>query len=92
MTIGNMLAWVVIGLAVGFVFYTIRTQHTTRVMLLDVVIGIFGGLIGGALLFGLGGMVGTEIIGVNIWGVIVAIIGAFVLDAILQMLLPTPEK
>jgi uncharacterized membrane protein YeaQ/YmgE (transglycosylase-associated protein family) len=87
-----MLAWAVVGIIVGAIFVYTRKQQTGSIVLLDVVVGIIGGFIGGAALFAVGGLVGTEVIGVNLGGVIVALVGAVILDAILQLMIPTPEQ
>jgi uncharacterized membrane protein YeaQ/YmgE (transglycosylase-associated protein family) len=86
MTTSNIVAWIVIGLIVGVLFALLRRSETQSGLLVDMVLGVFGGFVGGAALNVLGGLVGAEIIGVNLGGALVAVIGAAILLFIWAML------
>ena len=79
MTTSNIVAWVVIGLIVGIVSAWMRRSETPAGLLIDLIVGIIGGFVGGVLLNAVGGLVGAEIVGVNLGGAVVAIVGAGIL-------------
>jgi uncharacterized membrane protein YeaQ/YmgE (transglycosylase-associated protein family) len=71
----SILAWIVLGLIAGFIGSKL-VNKTGEGLVLDIVLGIVGALVGGWL-FSLFGMSGVT--GLNIYSLIVAVIGAVVL-------------
>jgi uncharacterized membrane protein YeaQ/YmgE (transglycosylase-associated protein family) len=67
-------AWIILGLIAGFIGSKI-VNKTGQGMILDIVLGIVGAIVGGTL-FSLIGMTGVT--GLNIWSIIVAVIGSIV--------------
>ncbi len=88
----NVIAWGVIGAIVGLLFALVRKQEATLAVLPELLVGIIGGFLGGVILNALGGLVGAQVIGVNLGGAAVAIIGAIILVALLEMARGTPER
>src|SRR5882757_336410 len=70
----TILAWVVLGLLAGFIGSKI-VNKTGEGVLLDIVLGIVGAVVGG-FLFSLIGA--TPVTGLNLYSMIVAIVGAIV--------------
>lgn len=70
----GMISWIILGLIAGFVGSKI-VNKSGQGILLDIVLGIVGAVVGGVIFsaLGLGG-----VSGLNIWSMIVAIIGAIV--------------
>lgn len=76
------LAWLVIGAVAGWLASLVMRTNRDQGLLLDVIVGIIGALIGGALFnfFGAPGVTGF-----NVWSLVVAFIGAVVLLALLRL-------
>jgi uncharacterized membrane protein YeaQ/YmgE (transglycosylase-associated protein family) len=70
----SLLAWIVLGLLSGFIASKI-VNKSGEGALLDIALGIVGAVIGG-FLFQTFGMAGVT--GVNIYSILVAVIGAIV--------------
>jgi uncharacterized membrane protein YeaQ/YmgE (transglycosylase-associated protein family) len=70
----SILAWIVLGLIAGFIASKI-VNKTGEGIVLDILLGIVGAVVGG-FLFNLVGSAGVT--GLNIWSLIVAVIGAVV--------------
>jgi len=70
----SLLAWIVLGLIAGFIASKIVNKRGEG-FFLDILLGIIGAVIGGAL-FGLFGARGVS--GLNLHSLIVAVIGAIV--------------
>jgi uncharacterized membrane protein YeaQ/YmgE (transglycosylase-associated protein family) len=70
----SIISWIVLGLIAGFIGSKL-VNKTGEGLVLDIVLGIVGAVVGGWL-FSLFGMHGVT--GVNIYSLIVAIIGAVV--------------
>jgi uncharacterized membrane protein YeaQ/YmgE (transglycosylase-associated protein family) len=70
----SLVAWIVLGLLAGFIASKIVNKSGEGV-LLDIALGIVGAVIGG-FLFQTFGMAGVT--GVNIYSILVAVIGAIV--------------
>ena len=70
----SLLAWIVLGLLAGFIASKI-VNKSGEGALLDIALGIVGAVIGG-FLFQTFGMAGVT--GVNIYSILVAVIGAIV--------------
>jgi uncharacterized membrane protein YeaQ/YmgE (transglycosylase-associated protein family) len=92
MTAANIIAWLVIGAIVGVIFALARQHGTGGLTLLDLMVGVVGGFIGGVILNALGGIVGAEIVGVNVGAGVVALVGAVILVAILELFVRSPEQ
>ena len=92
MTAANIIAWLIIGALGGVAFVLARQSKTTGAVLLDLVVGVAGGFIGGVLLNAVGGIVGLEIIGVNLGAGIVALVAATILVALLEAATRTPQQ
>lgn len=70
----SFIAWIVLGLIAGFIASKI-VNNTGEGVFLDIVLGIVGAVVGGYL-FQNFGMAGVS--GVNIYSILVAIVGACV--------------
>jgi uncharacterized membrane protein YeaQ/YmgE (transglycosylase-associated protein family) len=70
----SLLAWIVLGLVAGFVASKL-VNKTGEGMLLDIALGVVGAVVGGWL-FHTFGMPGVT--GVNVYSLVVAVIGAAV--------------
>jgi uncharacterized membrane protein YeaQ/YmgE (transglycosylase-associated protein family) len=70
----SFLAWIVLGLLAGFIASHL-VNHRGEGMILDILLGIVGAMIGGWI-FQMFGASGVN--GVNMYSVIVAVIGAIV--------------
>ncbi len=80
MDVMGWLAWLIVGAVAGWLASMV--MKTSSGLLLDIVIGIVGAFVGGAL-FSVIGVQGVS--GFNIWSVFVAFIGAVVLLGILRL-------
>ncbi|MBE0704287.1 MAG: GlsB/YeaQ/YmgE family stress response membrane protein [Afipia sp.] len=92
MTTINILAWGVLGAIIGLVFALVRKSDAVMNVLPELLVGIIGGFLGGLILNALGGIVGSDVAGVNLGGAAVAIVGSIVLVAVLEMLRGTPQE
>jgi uncharacterized membrane protein YeaQ/YmgE (transglycosylase-associated protein family) len=70
----GIIAWLVLGLIAGFVASKI-VNHTGSGLIMDIVLGVIGALVGG-FLFSVFGAAGVT--GLNIYSMIVAVVGAVV--------------
>ena len=70
----SVIAWIILGLIAGFIGSKI-VNKSGQGFLLDIVLGIVGAVVGGYLftLFG-----ATGVTGLNIYSIIVAVVGAVV--------------
>jgi uncharacterized membrane protein YeaQ/YmgE (transglycosylase-associated protein family) len=71
----DVIQWIVLGLAAGFIASKIVNRRGEGVML-DVILGVFGAVFGGWIFRALGAAGAT---GFNLWSLVVAVIGAVVL-------------
>lgn len=71
----SILAWIILGLIAGYIASKIVNRHGEG-LLLDIVLGIVGALVGGAVMAALGG---EGITGFNLYSMLVAIGGAVLL-------------
>jgi uncharacterized membrane protein YeaQ/YmgE (transglycosylase-associated protein family) len=92
MTTVNIVTWLVIGGIVGVVVAFLRQRGTGGIMLLDLVVGVVGGFVGGLLLNMIGGIVGAEIAGVNLGGGLVALVAAIILVVVAEMFMHSPQQ
>ncbi len=70
----GVIAWIVLGLIAGFIASKI-VNKSGQGLLIDIVLGIVGAVVGGYIFtfFGAGGVTG-----VNIYSIVVAVVGAIV--------------
>lgn len=70
----SIIAWIILGLLAGFIASQLVNQRGAGI-LLDIVLGIVGAMVGGWLfsLFG-----AHEVTGLNLYSLIVAVVGAIV--------------
>jgi uncharacterized membrane protein YeaQ/YmgE (transglycosylase-associated protein family) len=78
----SILAWIVLGLVAGFIGSKI-VNKTGEGIILDILIGIVGAVLGGYL-FGYFGKSGVS--GLNLYSLLVAVIGSIVLLLIWRVL------
>lgn len=81
----SILAWIVLGLIAGWIASNIVSSHGEG-LFLDIVLGIVGALVGGWL-FTTFGAVGVT--GLNLWSILVAVVGACLFLLIYHALVPT---
>ena len=84
----SFLAWIVLGLIAGFIASKIVNKAGEGVVL-DIILGIVGAVVGGWL-FNTFGHVGVT--GLNIYSIIVAIIGAVIVLVIYHALVRTSAR
>jgi uncharacterized membrane protein YeaQ/YmgE (transglycosylase-associated protein family) len=70
----SILAWLILGLIAGFIASKIVNKSGEGVIL-DIVLGIVGAFVGGFLFTQFGGM---PVTGLNIYSMVVAVVGAIV--------------
>ena len=70
----SVLAWMALGLIAGLVASNILSR-SGQGLLLDIVLGIIGAVVGGALFTAIGA---TGVTGFNLYSMLVAIVGAIV--------------
>ena len=78
----SFIAWIVLGLIAGFIASKIVNKSGEGVIM-DIVLGVIGAVVGGYL-FQTFGMAGVT--GVNIYSILVSVVGAVVVLAIYHML------
>ncbi len=78
----SILAWLILGLIAGFIGSKI-VNRTGEGLLLDIVLGVVGALVGG-FLFNMFGAVGVT--GLNLWSLVVAVVGAVVVLIVYHMI------
>jgi uncharacterized membrane protein YeaQ/YmgE (transglycosylase-associated protein family) len=71
----GIISWLILGLIAGFIGSKI-VNKTGQGLWLDIALGIVGAVVGGFLFSGVFGVEG--ITGLNVWSLIVAIIGSVV--------------
>jgi uncharacterized membrane protein YeaQ/YmgE (transglycosylase-associated protein family) len=82
----NIVVWLIIGALAGLITALITQSRTTSEVIMDLVVGLVGGFIGGYALYVLNAMGTGVVIGINISGVVVAVIGAVILLGLLEFL------
>ena len=70
----SILAWIILGLIAGFIGSKIVNRHGEGVFL-DIILGVVGAVVGGWIFSALGM---SRVTGLNIYSLIVAVIGAVV--------------
>ena len=71
----SIIGWIFLGLVSGFIASKI-VNRTGSGLILDLVLGMVGAAVGGLIFSGLFGMSGVT--GVNLWSIVVSVIGAIV--------------
>lgn len=84
----SFLAWIVLGLIAGFIASKI-VNKTGEGVVLDIILGIVGAVVGGWLFNTFGHM---GVTGLNIYSIIVAIIGAVIVLVIYHALVRTSAR
>ena len=78
----SIIAWLVLGLIAGFIGSKI-VNRTGEGLVLDIVLGVVGAFVGGFLfnMFGAGG-----VSGLNLYSLLVAVVGAIVVLVVYHMI------
>jgi uncharacterized membrane protein YeaQ/YmgE (transglycosylase-associated protein family) len=71
----GLISWIILGLIAGFIASKI-VNRTGSGLVLDIFLGMIGASVGGLIYSGLFGMSGVT--GLNIWSIIVSVIGAVI--------------
>ena len=79
----SIIAWIVLGLIAGFIGSKIVNKQGEGVFL-DIILGIVGAVVGGWIFSALGM---SRVTGLNIYSLVVAIIGAVVVLAVYHALM-----
>jgi uncharacterized membrane protein YeaQ/YmgE (transglycosylase-associated protein family) len=79
----SIIAWLVLGLLAGWIGSMIVNRGRGEGLLLDIVLGVVGAFVGG-FLFNLFGAAGVS--GLNLYSMLVAVIGAVVVLALYHAL------
>jgi uncharacterized membrane protein YeaQ/YmgE (transglycosylase-associated protein family) len=83
----SLIAWIVLGLISGFIASKI-VNKSGEGLVLDIVLGIIGAVVGGYL-FQTFGMAGVT--GVNIYSILVAVVGAVVVLFVYHAIFRSPR-
>jgi uncharacterized membrane protein YeaQ/YmgE (transglycosylase-associated protein family) len=78
----SVIGWIILGLIAGYIASRI-VDKSGEGMMLDIALGIIGALVGG-MLFNFFGVPGVT--GLNIYSLLVAVVGAIVVLALYHML------
>lgn len=82
MSLGNLIAWLVVGLIAGFLASLVMKTNKKQGLIMDIVVGIIGAFIGGFVLDLIG--IGGGVTGINLGSIATAFVGAVILLAILR--------
>jgi len=83
----SFIAWIVLGLIAGFIASKLVNKSGDG-LVLDIVLGIIGAIVGGYL-FQTFGMAGVT--GVNIYSILVAVVGAVVVLFVYHAIIRSPR-
>ena len=78
----GVISWIIQGLIAGWIGSNI-VNKTGSGMVMDIALGVVGAIVGGLIFSGVFGMEGVS--GLNIWSLIVAVVGAVVVLWIYHM-------
>ncbi len=78
----GIIAWIVVGLIAGALAKLIMPGDDPGGIIVTILLGIVGAFVGGFVVNLLGG---AGVTGFNLWSIVVATIGAFILLAIYRM-------
>jgi uncharacterized membrane protein YeaQ/YmgE (transglycosylase-associated protein family) len=70
----GIISWIILGVIAGFIGSKI-VNKTGQGLIMDIVLGIVGAIVGGVIFSAFGA---SGVTGLNIWSLIVAVIGAVV--------------
>jgi uncharacterized membrane protein YeaQ/YmgE (transglycosylase-associated protein family) len=70
----GIISWIILGLIAGFIGSKI-VNKTGQGMIMDIVLGIVGAIVGGVIFSAFGAQ---GVTGLNIWSLIVAVVGSVV--------------
>lgn len=70
----SVLAWIIVGIAAGFIASMELVGGDHREMMSNLVLGLFGAFVGGGAIHLIGEQVGVT--GLNLWSVLVSVFGA----------------
>ena len=79
----SILAWLVVGLLAGWIASMVVNRGRGEGLLMDIVLGVVGAIVGG-FLFGFFGHAGVT--GINLYSILVAVVGAIVVLVIYHAL------
>ena len=85
MTVGMLLAWLVIGGVAGWLASIVMKTNAAQGTFIDIVVGIVGAFIGGFVLDALNLTPGTTVTGFNVASLVTAFIGAVILLGLLRL-------
>ena len=83
----GVISWIILGLIAGFIASKI-VNRTGSGLILDLVLGMVGAAVGGFIFSSLFGMSGVT--GLNLWSIIVSVIGAAIVLWIYEALVARP--
>jgi uncharacterized membrane protein YeaQ/YmgE (transglycosylase-associated protein family) len=83
MSIGNIIAWIIVGGIAGWLASIVMKTNSRQGCITDIVVGVIGGFIGGFVLEQLG--IGGEVTGLNVGSILVAFVGAVIFLALLRL-------
>jgi uncharacterized membrane protein YeaQ/YmgE (transglycosylase-associated protein family) len=78
----GVISWIILGLIAGWIGSKI-VNKTGSGMVMDIALGVVGAIVGGLIFSGVFGMEGVS--GLNIWSLIVAVVGAVIVLWIYHM-------
>ncbi|MBV8106009.1 MAG: GlsB/YeaQ/YmgE family stress response membrane protein [Hyphomicrobiales bacterium] len=78
----GVISWIILGLIAGWIGSKI-VNKTGSGMVMDIALGVVGAIVGGLIFSGVFGMEGVS--GLNIWSLIVAVVGSVVVLWIYHM-------
>jgi uncharacterized membrane protein YeaQ/YmgE (transglycosylase-associated protein family) len=78
----GVISWIILGLIAGWIGSKIVNKSGSG-MVMDIALGVVGAIVGGLIFSGVFGMEGVS--GLNIWSLIVAVVGAVVVLWIYHM-------
>ena len=84
MTLGNIIAWLVVGLIAGFLASLVMKTNKKQGLIMDIVVGVIGAFVGGFLLNLLGFDAGVT--GINLGSIATAFVGAVVFLFLLRLI------
>jgi len=79
----GIIAWLVVGLIAGFIGSKI-VNKSGEGLVRDIILGVIGGLVEGAIFEALGS---SGVSGINLWSIVVAVIGSIVVLVVYHALL-----
>lgn len=78
----GIISWIIVGAIAGWLASKVMKTDRQQGLIMDIIVGIAGGLIGGFVLNLLG--ITEDVSGINIESIVVAFIGAVILLALLH--------